>query len=60
VVRSETILPQNLTRPTEPRGGGSAAPGRLNFDPRRVETRLRSKVGNLRLIRGDVIRIDRL
>src|SRR5258708_6080342 len=45
-------------RPYGLAGGGAAAPGRLILIRDGVETKLRSKVGNLRLKRGDVIRLE--
>jgi N-methylhydantoinase B len=36
----------------------AAAPGRLTLIRDGIETQLRSKIGNLRLKRGDVIRLE--
>jgi N-methylhydantoinase B len=59
---AEAIFTANLERfrfrPYGLAGGGPAAPGRLTFIRDGVETALRSKVGNLRLKRGDVIRLE--
>jgi N-methylhydantoinase B len=59
---AEAIFTANLERfrfrPCGLAGGGAAAPGRLILIRDGVETQLRSKVGNLRLIRGDVIRLE--
>jgi N-methylhydantoinase B len=59
---AEAIFTANLERfrfrPYGLAGGGPAAPGRLTLIRDGVETPLRSKVGNLRLQRGDVIRLE--
>ncbi len=59
---AEAIFTANLERfrfrPYGLAGGGAAAPGRLILIRDGVETALRSKVGNLRLRRGDVIRLE--
>ncbi len=59
---AEAIFTANLERfrfrPYGLAGGGAAAPGRLVLIRDGVETALRSKVGNLRLVRGDIIRLE--
>jgi N-methylhydantoinase B len=58
----EAIFTANLerfrSRPYGLAGGRPAAPGRLTLIRDGAETALRSKVGNLRLKRGDVIRLE--
>jgi N-methylhydantoinase B len=58
----EAIFTANLerfrSRPYGLAGGLPAAPGRLTLIRDGIETALRSKVGNLRLKRGDVIRLE--
>lgn len=59
---AEAVFTANLERfrfrPYGLAGGAAAAPGRLTLIRGGVETALRSKVGNLHLVRGDVIRLD--
>jgi len=59
---AEAIFTANLERfrfrPYGLAGGLPAAAGRLILIRNGVETPLRSKVGNLRLVRGDVIRLE--
>src|SRR6266478_5222956 len=59
---AEAIFTANLERfrfrPYGLAGGGAAAPGRLILIRDGIETALRSKVGNLRLVRGDIIRLE--
>ena len=58
----EAVFTANLERfrfrPYGLAGGEPAAPGRLTLIRDGVETALRSKVGNLRLVREDVIRLE--
>ena len=59
---AEAIFTANLERfrfrPYGLADGGPAAAGRVILIRNGVETQLRSKVGNLRLTRGDVIRLE--